>query len=54
MRFLSISVQIVLIAVAIQGFTPDPHSLASTNSLRLLGPNTDSSNPWENQEDSTD
>ena len=54
MRLISISVQIVLIAVAIQGFTPDPHTVASTNRLRLLGPNTDSSHPFENQEDSTD
>jgi hypothetical protein len=37
-RARSISGLLLLVAVAIQGITPDPHDLASLNALRLLFP----------------
>jgi hypothetical protein len=53
-RFHSISAHLLLIAVAIQGFTPDLNDLASLRALHVLCPFADHSSPWEDQEDLPD
>jgi hypothetical protein len=53
-RLHSISAHLLLIAVAIQGFTPDADDLASLRALHVLCPFTNHSSPWEDQEDLPD
>jgi hypothetical protein len=53
-RLHSISSHLVLIAVAIQGITPDVHDLASFRALHLLCPFLDSSDCWEDEDDLPD
>jgi hypothetical protein len=53
-RFHSISAHLLLIAVSIQGFTPDLNDLASLRALHVLCPFTNHSSPWEDQGDLPD
>jgi hypothetical protein len=53
-RFHSIAIHLVLIAIAVQGITPDLQDLASQRALHLLCPFLDPSDDWEDGDDPTD